>query len=61
MPAIKASGNDAAVNDVVRKNAQFTVEALKENSDIIKEAINSGKVAALAAYYNLDTGKVDFL
>lgn len=60
-PAIAACGSEASVNDVVRKNAQLTVEALKEKSDIIKEAIDNGKVAALPAYYNLDSGQVDFL
>ncbi|MDT0685301.1 carbonic anhydrase [Autumnicola psychrophila] len=60
-PAISASGKDAPVNDVVKKNAQLTAEELKTRSTIIKEASESGKVKIVPAYYNLDSGKVDFL
>ncbi|MBZ9629992.1 carbonic anhydrase [Salegentibacter sp. LM13S] len=60
-PAIAASGKDAPVNDVVKKNAQLTAEELKTRSTIIKEAADSGKVKIVSAYYNLDSGKVDFL
>lgn len=60
-PAIAASGQDAPVNDVVRKNAQLTAQELKTRSTIIREAAESGKVKIVPAYYNLDSGKVDFL
>ncbi|PKD20632.1 carbonic anhydrase [Salegentibacter salinarum] len=60
-PAIAASGKDAPVNDVVKKNAQLTSEELKTRSTIIKDAADSGKVKIVPAYYNLDSGKVDFL
>ncbi len=60
-PAIAASGKDAPVNDVVKKNAQLTAEELKTRSTIIKDAADSGKVKIVPAYYNLDSGKVDFL
>lgn len=60
-PAIAASGKDAPVNDVVKKNAQLTAEELKTRSTIIREAADSGKVKIVPAYYNLDSGKVDFI
>ncbi|MDT0641991.1 carbonic anhydrase [Zunongwangia sp. F363] len=60
-PAISASGEDASVNDVVKKNAQLTAEELKTRSTIIREASESGKLKIVPAYYNLDSGKVDFL
>ena len=60
-PAIAALGKDAPVNDVVKKNAQLTAEELKTRSTIIKDAADSGKVKIVPAYYNLDSGKVDFL
>ena len=60
-PAIAASGKDAPVNDVVKKNAQLTAEELKTRSTIIKEAADSGKVKIVPAYYNLGSGKVDFI
>ncbi len=60
-PAIAASDDDASVNDVVKKNAQLTAEELKSRSAIIRDAVNSGKLKIVPAYYNLGSGKVDFL
>lgn len=60
-PAMAASGPDASVTDVVKKNAELTVEDLKSRSSIIGNAVNSGDVKIVPAYYNLDSGKVDFL
>ncbi len=60
-PAIAASGDGAEVNDVVRKNAELTVGDLTNRSDIIRKAVDSGKVKIVPTYYNLDSGKVDFL
>lgn len=60
-PAIGASGEGAAVNDVVKTNAQLTVKDLIRRSDIIGDAVSAGKVKIVPAYYNLDSGRVDFL
>ncbi len=60
-PAISACGSGAEVNDVVRKNAQMTADDLMNRSAIIKNGVESGGVKIFPAYYNLDTGKVDFL
>ncbi len=60
-PAIEASAAGAEVNDVVKKNAELTVEAMKANSKIIGDAAASGQIKIVPAYYNLDSGKVDFL
>ncbi|MGB1205470.1 MAG: carbonic anhydrase [Chitinophagales bacterium] len=60
-PAIAASDADACVNDVVKKNAELTVTELKNRSAIIKNAVDSGDVKVVPAYYNLDTGVVNFL
>ncbi|MFT7589703.1 MAG: carbonic anhydrase, partial [Limisphaerales bacterium] len=60
-PAISACGEGASIADVVKKNAEMTGEELKSRSSIIGDAVNSGKVQIKSAYYNLDTGKVDFL
>lgn len=59
-PAIDQSENNE-VNTVVKTNAQVTGEELITRSPIIAEAVNSGKVKIAPAYYNLDSGKVDFL
>jgi len=60
-PAIAASAEGAAVNDVVRKNAQLTAQELVNRSSIIRNAVENEGVQILPAYYNLDSGKVDFL
>lgn len=60
-PAISASNKEATVNDVVKKNAELTVEELKNRSGIISNAIENGDVKAVPAYYNLESGKLDFI
>ena len=60
-PAIAASGEGAEVNAVVKKNAELTAEELVSRSSIIKNAVDGGKLKIVPAYYNLDSGKVDFL
>jgi len=60
-PAMVASREGASIDDVVKKNAKLTVTELKNRSLIIKKSVDSGEVKIISAYYNLDTGKVDFL
>ena len=60
-PAIHACEAGTAVNDVVKKNAEMTAQELVNRSSIIAGAVNDGKLEIVPAYYNLDTGKVDFL
>lgn len=60
-PAISASGEGASITDVVKKNAEMTVAELAGRSSIIGKAVSDGTVKIVPAYYNLDTGKVDFL
>jgi len=60
-PALHACGANAGVNEVVRKNAEMTAADLVNRSAIIADAVNAGTVAIVPAYYNLDSGKVDFL
>lgn len=60
-PAISASPEGAAVNDVVKKNASLTAGELVNRSSIIRNAVEGGTVKIVSAYYNLDSGKVDFL
>lgn len=60
-PALAASGENASIEEVVKKNAELTVGHLSSRSDIIKKAVEAGDVKVVSAYYNLDSGKVDFL
>lgn len=60
-PALHAAGEGADINDVVRKNAQLTAQELVSRSAIIGQAVAAGSVKIVPAYYNLDSGRVDFL
>lgn len=60
-PALAASEEGASVNDIVKKNAELTANELKSRSSIIGDAVASGQVKVFPAYYNLDSGRVDFL
>ena len=61
VPAMSASASDASVNDVVKKNAELTAAELLSRSAIIQGAVDNGKLKVVPAYYNLGSGKVDFL
>lgn len=60
-PAIASSKEGASIDDVVKTNANLTAEELTSRSSIIGNAVASGDVKIVSAYYNLDSGKVDFL
>lgn len=60
-PAICACEDGAAVNTVVKKNAELNADELLSRSGIIKGAVDAGKLKIVPAYYNLDSGKVEFL
>lgn len=60
-PALAKSDDNAEVNDVVKTNAELTVEELSKRSAIIKGAVDSGKLKVVPAYYNLGSGEVEFL
>lgn len=58
-PAVEQSG-DSAVSDVVKKNARLNAELLIDKSEIISKAVKEGNVKIVTAYYNLESGIVDF-
>ena len=58
-PALHAC-ESKETNTVVKKNAELTAEALVEKSSIIKDATSKG-LKIIPGFYNLGTGKVDFL
>ncbi len=60
-PSISKAPEGASVNEVVKVNAKENAKALNNRSDIIGNAVKNGKLKIVSAYYNLDSGKVDFL
>jgi len=59
-PALNAVEEGASVDEVAKVNAELTAAELKNRSLIIRQAVESGSVKIIPAYYNLDSGKVDF-
>lgn len=59
-PAVESSAGDS-IDNIVKKNAVLTGKALGDNSEIIKAALDTGDLKIMPAYYNLSSGKVDFL
>jgi len=59
-PAILAS-EDKEVETVVRVNAQIVAKHLAQNSKTLSNAVESGDVKIVSAYYYLGSGEVEFL
>lgn len=49
------------VNEVVKTNAKINAELIFKNSQIIPDVAKERDLKVVPAYYNLDSGKVDFL
>lgn len=60
-PALNSCGDDATLKEVVRCNAELTSDALYNNSSIIKSAVDAGNLKIIPAYYNLDSGLVEYV
>lgn len=60
-PALSVSHEGSTVNEVVKTNARMTTQELISRSQIIREAAEKSHIVIIPAYYNLDTGKVDFI
>lgn len=59
-PAV-TSENKGNADAVARRNALLTSERLQEHSDIIRNAVKSGKIGIFPAFYHLHSGEVTFL
>jgi carbonic anhydrase len=60
LPAINAS-TDKRVNAVVKKNAEMNAGQIVIRSPIIQKAMKEREIKILPAYYELGSGKVDFM
>jgi carbonic anhydrase len=54
------SGNKKFVENVTVNNVTLTVQQVKEQSPILREMEQSGKIKIIGGLYDLDTGKVTF-
>ena len=53
--------NEEYVIEVIKNNVLHTVNKIKEESPIIAEMAEKGEIKILGAYYDVDTGEVEFL
>jgi len=59
-PSVSQS-TSSDVNAVVKTNAQLNVERMKNDSEIIRNAVKNDGVEIVPAYYNFSTGEVEFI
>lgn len=60
-PALNSCNNEASLEEVVKCNAEKNTDALYNNSSIIKKAVDKGNLKIIPAYYNLDSGLVEYI
>jgi carbonic anhydrase len=58
-PAVEQS-SDKSVNGVAKENVRLNAKSLVADSDILSSAITENDVKIITAYYNLESGVVDF-
>lgn len=53
--------NEEYLNTVIKNNVLHTIDEIKTNSPIIAEMVENGEINIVGAYYNVDTGAVEWL
>jgi len=59
-PGAKTSKNPEFVDMVIQENVKITVETIRKQSPILKEMEQNGEIKIVGAYYDMDTGLVNF-
>lgn len=59
-PSVEKLGASANMDEIIKENANHSAATLMSQSQIISEAVNSGDVEIVSAYYSLATGAVEF-
>jgi len=54
----KTSKNSAFVDLVIRENVKVTVEAIRSQSEVLREMEKAGEIKIVGSYYDMDTGLV---
>lgn len=58
---LKKSKNDAFTDVVGKNNVLNTIEIIRMQSPILKEMEDKGRIKMVGAYYDINTGKVQFI
>lgn len=59
-PGQRNSNNAEFVQAVVDKNVEMTVEAIRAQSEILREQESAGEIAIVGAVYDVASGRVEF-
>lgn len=59
-PSVQKLGAAADMDAIIKENANHSAATLMSQSKIIADAVNSGEVEIVSAYYSLVTGAVEF-
>lgn len=59
-PSVEKIGASGSMDAIIKENANHSAATLMSNSQIIADAVNSGDVEIVSAYYSLATGAVEF-
>lgn len=57
---LTASEQEKVVDEVARRNVQHTVRAILERSDVIRNAVESGRARVVGALYDVKSGQIEF-
>jgi carbonic anhydrase len=58
---VQGQTGDAAVENAIKENVRIVAEQLGAKSQILAEAVQSGKIKIVGAVYDLDTGAVNMV
>ncbi len=56
-----AAVNSQDIGDIIKDNARHSARELAENSTVVAQAVKEGKLKIIPAYYQIVSGKVEFL
>jgi len=57
----KTSANKAYVHHICLENIKLSIQKIREKSPILKEMEANGEIKIVGAFYEMETGKVEFL
>ena len=56
----RSSANPSFVQKVSDKNVELTIQAIKDDSPVLKQMLDAGEINIVGGMYNVETGKVTF-
>ena len=56
-----ADAQTAFVDEIAQRNVMRAVDQMLQQSDVVKQAVDDGKLMVAGAMYDVETGAVNFL